>query len=146
MITTIIIATHLASGRFAFCVTFPAQADCRLRSSATTGSTPRLFPATDCRAEPKSINTGLPSSRMTILPGLISRCRKSASCTASNPSSMGNSIAFNSEGEYRFLGMGRASSGRLLVVSYTEREENRIRIINARLATVAEKKRYESEN
>lgn len=52
----------------------------------------------------------------------------------------------HSEGEYRFLSMGRASSGRLLVVSYTEREENRIRIINARLATVAEKKRYESEN
>ena len=37
----------------------------------------------------------------------------------------------HSEGEYRFLSMGRASSGRLLVVSYTEREENRIRIINA---------------
>ncbi len=52
----------------------------------------------------------------------------------------------HSEGEYRFLSMGRASSGRLLVVSYTEREENRIRIINARLATLAEKKRYESEN
>lgn len=52
----------------------------------------------------------------------------------------------HSEGEYRFLSMGRASSGRLLVVSYTEREENRIRIINARLATVAERRRYESEN
>ena len=52
----------------------------------------------------------------------------------------------HSEGEYRFLSMGRASSGRLLVVSYTEREENRIRIINARPATVAERKRYESEN
>ncbi|MDE0155437.1 MAG: BrnT family toxin [Gammaproteobacteria bacterium] len=52
----------------------------------------------------------------------------------------------HSEGEYRFLSMGRASSGRLLVVSYTEREENRIRIINARPATAAEMKRYESEN
>lgn len=52
----------------------------------------------------------------------------------------------HSEGEYRFLSMGRASSGRLLLVSYTEREENRIRIINARLATVAERRRYESEN
>ena len=52
----------------------------------------------------------------------------------------------HSEGEYRFLSMGRASSGRLLVVSYTEREENRIRIISARLATAAERKRYESEN
>ena len=52
----------------------------------------------------------------------------------------------HSEGEYRFLSMGRASSGRLLVVSYTERKENRIRIINARPATAAETKRYESEN
>ena len=52
----------------------------------------------------------------------------------------------HSKGEYRFLSMGRASSGRLLVVSYTEREENRIRIINARPATAAEMKRYESEN
>lgn len=30
----------------------------------------------------------------------------------------------HSEGEYRFLSIGQASSGRLLVVSYTEREEN----------------------
>ena len=52
----------------------------------------------------------------------------------------------HSEGEYRFLSVGRSSSGRLLVVSYTEREENRIRIINTRLATVAEMKRYESES
>ena len=52
----------------------------------------------------------------------------------------------HSEGEHRFLSMGRSSSGRLLVVSYTEPEENRIRIINARLATVTEMKRYESED
>ena len=52
----------------------------------------------------------------------------------------------HSEGEHRFLSVGRSSSGRLLVVSYTEREENRIRIINARLATATEMKRYESEN
>ena len=52
----------------------------------------------------------------------------------------------HSEGEHRFLSVGRSSSGRLLVVSYTEREENRIRIISARLATAAEMKRYESEN
>ena len=51
-----------------------------------------------------------------------------------------------SEGEHRFLSMGRSSSGRLLVVSYTEREENRIRIINARPATATEMKRYESES
>jgi uncharacterized DUF497 family protein len=52
----------------------------------------------------------------------------------------------HSEGEYCFLSVGRSSNGRLLVVSYTEREENRIRIINARPATVAEMKRYESES
>ena len=52
----------------------------------------------------------------------------------------------HSEGEYRFLSVGRSSSGRLLVVSYTEREENRIRIISARLATATEMKRYESES
>ena len=52
----------------------------------------------------------------------------------------------HSEGEHRFLSMGRSSSGRLLVVSYTEREENRVRIINARPATAAEVKRYESKD
>ena len=52
----------------------------------------------------------------------------------------------HSEGEHRFLSMGRSSSGRLLVVSYTEREESRIRIINARPATPTEMKRYESES
>ena len=51
----------------------------------------------------------------------------------------------HSEGEHRFLSMGRSSSGRFLVVSYTEPEENQIRIINARLATATEMKRYESE-
>lgn len=52
----------------------------------------------------------------------------------------------HSEGEHRFLSVGRSSSGRLLVISYTEREENRIRIINARPATATEMKRYESES
>ena len=51
----------------------------------------------------------------------------------------------HSEGEHRFLSVGRSSSGHLLVISYTEREENRIRIINARPATATEMKRYESE-
>ena len=51
----------------------------------------------------------------------------------------------HSKSEYRFLSMGLSSSGRLLVVSNTEREENRVRIINARPATATELKRYESE-
>jgi len=50
----------------------------------------------------------------------------------------------HSEGEYRYLSLGRSSEGRLLVVSYTEREQNRIRIISARPATSAETSRYES--
>ena len=52
----------------------------------------------------------------------------------------------HSEGEHRFLSVGRSSSGCMLVVSYTEREESRIRIINARPATTTEMKRYESES
>lgn len=50
----------------------------------------------------------------------------------------------NSIGEYRFLSLGRSSIGKLLVVSYTEREENCIRIISARPASTAEISRYES--
>ena len=52
----------------------------------------------------------------------------------------------HSEGEYRFLSVGRSSSRRLLVVSYTEREAGRIRIINARMVPVTEIRRYESES
>ena len=51
----------------------------------------------------------------------------------------------HSEGEHRFLSIDRSSSGRSLVVSYTEREENRIRIINAKPATSTEMKRDEPE-
>jgi uncharacterized DUF497 family protein len=50
----------------------------------------------------------------------------------------------HAEGEYRFLSLGLSQAGRLLVVSYTEREQNRIRIISARPATAAEVSRYES--
>lgn len=48
------------------------------------------------------------------------------------------------EGEYRYLNLARAVDGRLLVVSYTEPEQNRLRIISARPATPAETSRYES--
>ena len=50
----------------------------------------------------------------------------------------------HSEGEYRYLSLGRSVVGRLLVISYTERERNRIRLISARLATPTERARYES--
>ncbi len=51
----------------------------------------------------------------------------------------------HSESEHRFLSVGRSLNGRLIVVSYTEREQNWIRIISTRKATAAETKRYESE-
>ena len=50
----------------------------------------------------------------------------------------------HSIGEYRFLSMGHSSRNRILVVSYTERE-NRIRIISARVASPKERRQYESE-
>jgi uncharacterized protein len=49
----------------------------------------------------------------------------------------------HSEGEQRFLSIGQSELGRLLVVSYTERVPNKIRIISARLASQAEKRQYE---
>ena len=48
-------------------------------------------------------------------------------------------------GEYRFLSIGKSGQGQLLVVSYTEEEENHIRIISARLATKEELKNYEND-
>ena len=50
----------------------------------------------------------------------------------------------HSEGEARFLSLGCSEQGRLLVVSYTERE-GRIRFISAREAVPRERKRYEWE-
>jgi uncharacterized protein len=49
----------------------------------------------------------------------------------------------HSEGEFRYLLLGTASSGRLLVVSHTYRAE-RIRIISARIASKRERQDYES--
>ncbi len=49
----------------------------------------------------------------------------------------------HSVGESRFLSMGRSARNRILVVSYTEREE-RIRIVSARVAAPKERRQYES--
>ncbi len=49
----------------------------------------------------------------------------------------------HSIGEPRFLSVGMSSAGRLLVVSYTQRN-GRIRLISAREATARERKTYES--
>ena len=49
----------------------------------------------------------------------------------------------HSVGEFRFLSMGCSARNRILVVSYTEREE-RIRIVSARVAAPKERRHYES--
>ncbi len=49
----------------------------------------------------------------------------------------------HSSGEYRFLSIGKSVAGNLLVVSYTERELDLVRIISARKATKQELKYYE---
>lgn len=50
----------------------------------------------------------------------------------------------HSVGESRMIGIGLSGKGRVLVVSYTERE-SRIRIISARKATRRERWLYENE-
>ncbi|MCF7977755.1 MAG: BrnT family toxin [Chromatiaceae bacterium] len=50
----------------------------------------------------------------------------------------------HSHGEYRFLSVGRSERDRLLVVSYTERHQNAIRIISARVASRPERQIYDS--
>lgn len=45
-------------------------------------------------------------------------------------------------GEHRYIEMGYSTRGRLLIVSYTERQ-GRIRIISCRGATRKERRRYE---
>ena len=45
--------------------------------------------------------------------------------------------------ENRFLSMGRSEADRLIVVSYTERHGDMIRIISARLASRKERRKYE---
>ena len=48
----------------------------------------------------------------------------------------------HSEGEDRYLDVGLSATGRILVVSYTERRDS-IRIINSREATRTEQRNYE---
>jgi uncharacterized protein len=45
-------------------------------------------------------------------------------------------------GEHRYIEIGLSARGRLLIVSYTERQ-GRIRIISSRIATRKERRRYE---
>jgi len=66
-----------------------------------------------------------------------------ASTIFGDPQELTIGDAEHSVGEYRFLSIGRSSSGNILVVSYTERKQNLIRIISARKATKKELKYYE---
>jgi hypothetical protein len=59
-----------------------------------------------------------------------------------DPFSVTISDPLHSQREKRFLDIGRSSSDRLLVVSYTERGSN-IRLISSRRATATERKAYE---
>ena len=52
----------------------------------------------------------------------------------------------HSQEEFRFLSVGRSALGNLLLVSYTERQENRVRIISARKASNHEKRQYEQNH
>lgn len=49
----------------------------------------------------------------------------------------------HSIGEHRFITMGASSTGKLLVIAHTE-EGSTLRLISARPASAAERKRYEN--
>ena len=51
----------------------------------------------------------------------------------------------HSIGEERFITLGRALNGELIVAAHVEYDEDRIRIISARRATKRERHDYESE-
>ena len=48
--------------------------------------------------------------------------------------------------EERFVILGRSAQDRLLVVMFTERDEDRVRIFSARRATARERKSYEEDH
>lgn len=70
---------------------------------------------------------------------------KEAISVFSDPLELTISDPEHSIGEYRFLSIGKSNKDNLLVISYTEPEENRIRIISVRPATKNEKKYYEQK-
>ncbi|HEX8271211.1 MAG TPA: BrnT family toxin [Longimicrobiaceae bacterium] len=67
-----------------------------------------------------------------------------ASTAFSDPLSLTIPDPDHSEREERFLLLGRSSSGRLLVVTHTERGEA-VRIISARAASRRERRDYEED-
>lgn len=51
----------------------------------------------------------------------------------------------HSIGEHRFLSIGRSEYNRIIIVSYTEKQSNVIRVISARVASKHERQHYESK-
>ncbi|MCL1473085.1 BrnT family toxin [Argonema antarcticum] len=68
-----------------------------------------------------------------------------AATVFSDPFSVIIDDPLHSTEEYRFIAIGYSDRQRLLVVVYTEREDN-IRIISARVATSRERRTYEQGN
>lgn len=67
---------------------------------------------------------------------------REAATVFADPLSITISDPDHSASEMRFVDIGQSHHGRLLVVSYTERGD-RIRVVNARLPTRAERRHYE---
>ncbi len=70
---------------------------------------------------------------------------KEAETVFSDPLSLTVSDSLHSEEENRFIITGFSDERRQLVIAHTDRND-KIRIINARLATPGERKKYEQEN
>lgn len=49
----------------------------------------------------------------------------------------------HSIGEFRYVTIGLTATGHLIVVAHTEDEDDRVRVINARIANATERKTYE---
>lgn len=67
-----------------------------------------------------------------------------ASSVFSDPFELTISDPDHSEGEYRFLSIGKTTRDRVVVVVFTERQPNSIRIISARIGSKKERQLYDS--
>jgi uncharacterized protein len=68
-----------------------------------------------------------------------------ATTVFSDPFELTISDPDHSIGEYRFLSIGRSERDRLIVVYFTERQPNAVRIVSARIASKPERQIYESK-
>ena len=69
-----------------------------------------------------------------------------ATTVLSDPLELTISDPDHSSGEFRFLSIGKSKLENLLVVSYTESQHNKIRIISAKKATRQEQRHYEQNH